>query len=102
MCPASTIAVGVRSSMVKRDCVPISRWRAVISAVTRRSGRRRRVLLDELLSLQLDPKLGRNSCLHRGHVGENLLFAARPDNQSRGDVRGRGKMERRGSKVYAV
>jgi hypothetical protein len=29
--PAGTIAVGVRSRMIRRGCVPISRWRSVIS-----------------------------------------------------------------------
>ena len=78
--------------MVKSGCALISRWRAAVSAVTHRSGRRWRVWFDELLSLQLDPKLRRNFGLHRGHIGENLFFAVRPDDQSRGDVRGRGEM----------
>src|SRR5882762_2274227 len=61
-----------------------------------------RVLLDEPLSLQLGPELRRNPRLHRGHVGEDLFFTPRPDDQSRGDVRDRGKLQRCGSKVCTV
>jgi hypothetical protein len=50
------------------------------------------VFLDELLLLQLGPELRWNSLLHRGHVGKDLFFAARPDDQRHSDVGRRGKL----------
>jgi hypothetical protein len=46
-----------------------------------RSGRcrRRHVLFDEFLPLQLNPKLRRDCRLHRAHIGEDLRLGMRAD-----------------------
>src|SRR5438270_5544963 len=43
--------------------------------------RRWRVLLDECLPLQLGPEIRGYGRLHRGHIGEELLFAARTEDR---------------------
>src|SRR6267143_4389695 len=85
-------------------CNMRGRWRVrvLLAFDTRSSARRWCVLLYEPLPLQLGPEIRRNRRLHRGYVGEDLLFAPCTDDQSRGDVRGSGETECRGSKVYTV
>jgi hypothetical protein len=50
-----------------------------------------RVVLYELLPLQLGPETRRNRRLHRGYVGEDLVFAARTYDQCRSDIGGCGE-----------
>ncbi len=65
-------------------------------------GRRRgRVLLDEVLPLQLQPKLGRDRRLQGGHIGEDLRLGMRADEQRRGDVRRHRELKRSSSQVGA-
>jgi len=53
--------------------------------------RRWRVLLYEFLPLQLGPEIRGGGRLHRGYIGEDLLFIARTDDQGCRDVRGCGE-----------
>jgi len=50
------------------------------------SGRYRRILLDQILSLELCPELGRDPGLRGGVICEDLLLAAGADDQGCGDV----------------
>src|SRR5712664_884819 len=88
----------MRSNVREVVCVV----RVLLAFDTRSSARRWCVLLYEPLPLQLGPEIRRNRRLHRGYVGEDLLFAPCTDDQSRGDVRGCGEQQRRGSEVYTV
>src|ERR1700730_3745439 len=51
------------------------------------SGRYRRILFDQILSLELCPELGRDSGLHGGVICEDLLLTAGAYNQGCGDIR---------------
>ncbi len=67
------------------------------------SGRRRRgrVLLDEVLPLQLDPKLRRDRRPHGCHIGDYLRLGMRTDEQRRGAGRRRRELKRSGSQIGA-
>jgi len=59
-------------------------------------------LLNQFLSFKFCPEFRRNSGLHRGIVRENLLFAARADDQRCRHIRRRRELKCCGAKVYTV
>src|SRR5258708_33120507 len=66
------------------------------------SGRYRRILLDQILSLELCPELGRNPGLHGGVIRKNLLLAAGAYNQGSSDVRRCRELKRRRPEVDSM
>ena len=63
------------------------------------SGRYRRILLDEILSLELCPELGRDPGLHGGVIREDLLLAAGAYYQGCRDVRRCRELKRRSPEI---
>jgi hypothetical protein len=82
--------------MTKGSRLSMSDFRRPVS----RHRRRGRVLIDEVLPLQLGPELWRDRRLHGAQIGEDLRPGMRADDHHRGDV-GAVETKRSGSQIGA-